>query len=672
MIIQEFYRFSIIEYLRQPLNERGNRMNWIKLIIFFIIIFPFYHLAGSWVNRFCRWEKRNTTLDLISGYLFLTFIQWCIGVPAQFFHVSWNSYFYSLLVVYGGLFLFFWKQREKKSFSWLTFIREHWFLLLLAACFSFWSMSSQLPYFQFNYDDHYYLGAIVQSIGSDALASVNYFNGTPMVQGISRIVNTFEIGYGFWASLLHIDPIFFARAVMVIHNYLVIFLAITAAIRGLFHIKDVYAQYCCLPFALFLLPAGYLDQVGKIRLYDGWQMNTAIWYGGSIVRCCALPLCFMYVKNMLDHFHWRKLIFTGMVFCAFLAQSSIFVTFALAVMVLAWIWCSVCLLRKKERRMRLWGALMIAVLIIGMKLGPKLLEIIMPSLTNYYLNAGANISKMAFAYTQANLPFLILSLFGVFTLRHWKDNDFPFICLVVCSACVLLYNPYFNKFVITIAVGYDFVYYRLITALQLFMLALCGYLFTVLWCRLVKNGRWLSWASVLVIAGLNLFNLGYLDVYAGEDMATLTSGLSVYGYAPDRLFQNAYMAPRIFHDLDTYFSKQPDGRYRLVSPHMIRYEDGALFISPGLAIGNGNIESCMSYENVRCDNIEFGEIDLLEKYCGGRGRYDLAAPILAKYHIDYLITDNVQVRDELAAMGKATVLDSVSLAHDHVYLIQLR
>lgn len=645
-------------------------MNWLKMIICLSFLFLFYYLTGSKFNSFCK-INHSFSNNVISGYFLLTFIQWCIGVPSQFFHVSWNVYFYILMIIYGLLFLALFYKREKKKFAIWIVIKEYWFLFLLTACFSFWSMSSQLPYFQFNYDDHYYLGAIVQSIHSDALASVNYFNGTYMLQGISRIVNTFEIGYGFWATVFDIDPSFFARAVMVIHNYFIIFLCLSTSMKLLFHIRDAHAQYCCLPFAVLLIPAGYLEHVFKLRLYDEWQTNTAIWYGGSVVRMCALPFCFASLKGLIDQFQWKKLIYMIVVFSAFLSLSSIFVSFAIVAVLLSWLYTSAKFLMKGNKKKKIIGAVMILFAVAGMKLGPKVLELLIPSLTDFYNNASGNVTRVMLGFTQANIPFVFLSMISILCFTYWKDKNFPVVSIVVCGTCLFLYQGYFIKFLLTIAVGYDFVIYRLISGLQLFLFVLCGTLFIQLMEQSVKGEYLLAPIEVCSIIVLNLFNLMHLETYTKEKYTALSSGLSVYGFAPDRLMQNEYMTPYIFHDMSEYFSVQEKGKYRVISPHMIQYEDGALFISPGLATASEKIESCMSYESVRCDSIEFGVIELFSNFCTGNVDYESARPYLEQYQINYMITDSDQVKDTLTKIGKEVVVDSVSLANDHVYLIRL-
>lgn len=82
-----------------------------------------------------------------------------------------------------------------------------------------------------NYDDSYYIGKIVNQVGSNALLSENYYNGNlsnVIDGGITRILNTFEISYGFFANLFNIDIPFFCRVAMTIHNYILTFLCYKA------------------------------------------------------------------------------------------------------------------------------------------------------------------------------------------------------------------------------------------------------------------------------------------------------------------------------------------------------------------------------------------------------------------------------------------------------------
>lgn len=85
---------------------------------------------------------------------------------------------------------------------------------MLVIIFTLLSIFNLLSYYRMNYDDSYYIGKIVNQVGSNALLSENYYNGNlsnVIDGGITRILNTFEISYGFFANLFNIDIPFFVE-----------------------------------------------------------------------------------------------------------------------------------------------------------------------------------------------------------------------------------------------------------------------------------------------------------------------------------------------------------------------------------------------------------------------------------------------------------------------------
>lgn len=253
-------------------------MNWILGFFFIAFIVVYYNILGKVVLKYIGFKDLSFSKRLITGFISLKFIQWVIGFPCQFFHVSWNVYFWIMLIVNMSVFvILFLKNKDCMTFDvvhmkmlLLNHTRMYWFIYVITIVFALWSMASQLPYFLMNYDDHYYLGAIIQQTGSAALSTENFFSGAPMDVGLTRLINTFEIDYAFWANLFHIYPVFFARAVMVIHNYLIVFLAFHAFIVSIKKTVSVYTQFIIFPFLILIIPAGYLESMNIVRVYDGW------------------------------------------------------------------------------------------------------------------------------------------------------------------------------------------------------------------------------------------------------------------------------------------------------------------------------------------------------------------------------------------------------------------
>lgn len=70
---------------------------------------------------------------------------------------------------------------------------------------------------------------------------------------------------------------------MVIHNYILVLLVYYALAEVFAGKETALSQYVLLPFVVFIIPFGYLNVESFIHMYDGWQFQTAIFYGGSVV-----------------------------------------------------------------------------------------------------------------------------------------------------------------------------------------------------------------------------------------------------------------------------------------------------------------------------------------------------------------------------------------------------
>lgn len=656
-------------------------MSWIKMLIFLILMFNFYNLLGLFIYDMFNIKINSLSKRLIMGFLTLKAIQWLIGFPSQVFHLSWNIYFYVMLLVYVCLFAYL-IFRYKSLFSKVSlydtvkdFTSNYWFIMLMTVSFSLWSMSSQLPYLLMNYDDHYYLGAMIQQIGSDSLATVNYFNGSSMIIGLSRLINTFEIDYGFWSSLFRFDVIFFARAVMVAHNYLILFLSFHA-FSGCFRLikENRFVQYTVLPFVIFMIPAGYLNMNFEIDLYDGWQLNTAVWYGGSLVRLTSLPVCFMFLKEWIDNNKIKGIFLLPIPYIAYLSMSSIFLPFAIISLAAGILYYLFHIYESHKTRKVLFECLVVVIIgVIGIKIGPKLLELIRPSLTNTYNNLGP-LWQQVNHFTNKNVFFFVLTLITFLFYKNIKRTDLFKTIIIICFVAILFYSGFFSKFFYTICM-YDFVVYRLITGIQMFLLLLCGILIVFILCKYIKLSRvadYTFWClSVFGLLFFHTFNLMHLDDYKDEQYAFLQSGMSIYGYSFNRLIESPNMAPKLYADFQGYFKTLDQNKHRVIAQHLLPYENGGLYLSVSLAMLNNNVESCMSFEDVRCDNIDFGTIGKFDEFSQGLISYDEVKEYLEQYRIEYVIMSNEDMKNQLMMLGKEVVAESVSIIGEKIYLIKL-
>lgn len=648
-------------------------------ILYLVFIFPFYYLVGNMVMEYIKLKKTSMSKVIVTGFLSLKFIQWCIGFPCQFFHLSWNIYFGIMLILNAFLFIYSIRRyRSKLNLKKETIkvcikdnLKTYWFIYLLVGVFSIWSMTSQLPYYLMNYDDHYYLGAMIQQAGSSALSVENFFNGAPMDVSFTRLINTFEIDYSFWAQLFHIYPIFFARCIMVIHNYLIVFLTYHAFFR-IFKIQEKsYVQFMLIPMLILLIPAGFLADLNILRLYDGWQMNTAIWYGGSIVRLTCLPVLIMFAFEITKKITFKKLIFVGVLMCAYISFSSIAFPFIIIGLIIGWMLLAYRVFIFTDKKRILMSIGMLIILFLALKIGPKIFEMIIPGQSEKMVDAITSYRSMMSYYINENYLYMLTSSCILFNLINKKNKEFVITGLCVLTVIFICYSNLFDKFLIIISLKYDFVALRLITGLQMLLLAFLGYYILTFIKYFSKNFVPVSLISLSCVFLVNVFNIYHLDDYKDEKYNYAGTGISIFGYSFSRLVQNKEMAPNIYKDLYTYFSNEDKGRHRIINPKVIHYEDGNLFIYAGMGFSANNVQACITDEHERCDDMDNGIVTKLSDYTLGLYGYDDVKSLLDKYEIEYVLTTSETVKDELVQNGYICEMESVSLYGDMLYLVKL-
>lgn len=633
---------------------------------------------GKFCIAYLNLKENFFSKTLIVGFLAVVFIQWLIGFPCQLFHLSWNIYFWLMLVVNGTVFVvltIYYKnnyvfKRDYIKKKGKTNLKKYWFLYALVVVFSLWSMTSQLPYFIMNYDDHYYLGAIIQQTNSVALSTENFFNGVPMEHNISRLINTFEINYAFWANLFHIYPVFFARAVMVIHNYLLIFMAFHAFFSVFTKIDEKYIQFTLIPFVVLLIPAGLLEQKNIVRVYDGWQMNTAVWYGGSMVRMTCLPVLIMFAYEITEKINFRRIVFICVICVSYLSFSSIALPFIIIGFIIGWLLLSYRVLQKDWKHSTVLSVFMFFLLFISIKFGPKVIEILIPSQQESMINAVAAYRNMRSYYINDNYIYIISSSLILFNAVFKRHKNITVVGIIVLICVFVCYGTYFDKFFVLISMKYDFVALRLITGLQMLLLLYIGfYLFDVI--QMIKN-KSLPFIAVSSITCACLFNFFNMQLYKSSEFNRIGTGMSVFGYSFTRLINNTNMTPSIYKDLYTYFEKETGERYRIINPTVIRYEDGNLFLYAGMGFAANNIEACITDANQKCDDMSNGDMRMLSDYASGVNTYDDIKELLEAYKIEYILTPSEKVVAEMKEKGHPCVMVSKSLNEDILSLIKIR
>lgn len=647
-------------------------MNYIFTIVFLIIYMHFIYYTGNFMIKLFGFQRRSTSEAIIFGYISITAMQWSIGVIAQFFHLSWNLYFYTLLLVYG---LWLWLLYSKGCIikysrqNILIHIKKYWFLYITALFFLYWSVSSQMPYLEMNYDDHYYIGAMMQQSGSEALSTKNFFTGAFDEVPFVRLINTYEINYAFWANLFHISIPFFCRFTMTLFNYILVFMSFHAFFSVITKKNNVYLQFVILPFTILLIPGYFLQVAGLIKMYDDWQFNTAIWYGGSVVRVTSLPVCLLLVNEWVQRPTCKKTSFILIASICYVSLSSVFLTFAISIGLIS----IVMLVYKRMQEYRnvkwIFATIFTIVLICFIiKLGPILLEKIAPVFTE---DLQENLKQYVYFrrfYGYYSKVFIIYVL--TLVLLFYKQRSLPFrrMLFSVLLLCVIVYSGIFDKFFILVSQNVVFVGMRLMTGLQLMLISYVGYLICLLFekfnLKIVSGG--ISFISLLLFT---CFNFNMSDYYV--KLAYPGTGLSSYGYSYDRIFVNDQLVPQIYIDIGKYLKENETSTpHKFVSPYTINYEDGVLHLTAGMVMSSNNIISCMTDRYIGTGGMNWGIANNINSFLKGEIPYENVELQLRNLKIEYLLTDQIQVVNDLKNRGMELKLTSISIKGDKVYLLK--
>lgn len=650
-------------------------MNWIFSGLFLIFIFNVYKLVGDITLEVINIKRKNFAHKVLVGFTIISLLQWVVGFFSQLYHVSWTEYMLFMISGYIVFCLFIVLIAKKNKYSFkknefkeiiFSHIKEFWLIYTVCGIFSFFSMTSQLPYLEMNYDDYYYIGRMIQEIGANQLAMENYYMGSNEVLPFDRIITTYEITYGFWSQIFNISPAFFARATMVIHNYFMAFLSFYF-IGSIFIKNKKYTQYTIFILFILMIPAGYLAGNNIIDMYDGWQFNTAIWYGGSIVRVIGIPLLLMCLFIAKHNIKYGILSFL-MVSIVLVSYSAIAVTtiFLFFITTLVVFFGNI-IFSNKKMGLKLISVVIIVLTILFLVLLNNI-DLFLPidfvnkiqlAVDNFNMNNNPRLEKSMLLY---------ISLFCSIMLLFISDRKQKNIIFIVLLSVLFFYVPFLTYALSVSTTGYFFVISRAFTSIQILLLLFTGIFFV----KLVDSNykKIIPIATISLLAVTIVFQVSHLQEY--KNYVYLGSGISTSGYSLRRLIENPYMIPKVFVDFGKYFSQQQEERYQIVSPHVIQYEGGNLELNLGMIMSSNNVEICNSYRG-DCMYSEPQDKKIINQFLDGDIQlFEEFEYIKNRDGIDYAVTNNLDVLGVLIENNYPIAYESVSLYDEKIYLIDLQ
>lgn len=660
-------------------------MNWLFTFLFFAFIFPFYYFLGDCLLEFTGFKKNNVKRYVL-GFLTSYFISFCVAFPSQFFHISWILYFTLQIFIYlvvavflGYKYKFAIKKAIKEMYNkekLLLIIKENtknnWVIYIFILVFTAFSMASQLSFYQMNYDDSYYIGKIVNQVGANMLSMEDYYNGMLISSNLdlARIVNTYEVSYGFWSYLFHIDIPFFCRVTMIVHNYLFTALLIKE-VASLF-VDRKYSQYAILPFFVLLISQGYLMEGVRgiqIRSYDMWQFQTAMFYGGSVVRVMSIPILIIFSYDLIEKITFKKISIIALISVSFVSFSTIyiqiFILFALIILLVKLIYNFYLSLVNKERN---------KILIYG---GFIIIYILLVVFFKYSINY---ICKDSESYISSMNGYIEFS-------NHYAGYDilmkYGFVCIILCllfakSAqlkmvflfLLLFYGlfrtSYFNEIINLSSFNMFFVSLRTISSLQYMILLSLGILFVYFYLLLIKNRFVINLFSVSLIVFIIFFIQSHYDKI--KSYQYLGSGMIKEGYDFNRLLDiNTDMMPDIYTNIGEYFNELDYGNYTLLGPSEFEYNHIKMY-TQGFIISSNRIELC-TYNG--CDNLTGEEYNKINEFYKNNLSFYEIEDILNEHKIMFILVFNEEHKVILEKQGYTLVYNDKDLYNNQYYLFQI-
>lgn len=662
-------------------------MYWLLSLVFWFFMFNFYYFLGDVLLDFFGYEK-DAGKRVIIGFLFTFFLTFIVVFPSQNLHLSWNIYFIFQCIVFGAILVFLIlseKKVIKDTYQNLNhnftkrlrqFLRENWVLCIFVFLFLVFSISNQVSFYHMNYDDGYYIGKMVNSIGSTALDNENYYNGALLNSlhfDLARGINTYEISYAFFSKVFLIRPPFFCRVTMQLHNY--VFFCIIYKELAKLMLKNEYAQYALLPFFLFLIAHGFLMYGTTnihIRSFDLWQFQTAIFYGGSVVRTFSFPVLMIFSWPILQKFQWKQFLCMLLFFLSFLSFSSIaipniilFVVFIIAIKCFD---SSYQFYKQKNKSKFIISCFLFALFILFVLATKKLDHLPLGDMVDKYAGCVQNFNAYYHEYYLNDVCWLYGFVPIILAFEYGKDCYQRYVPTFIFLFYLFFKTLYFKELAMYSAFNIFFVVLRTVSSLQYLLVFIFGVCIVQRIILLNKRKVWVNILSAFTIVS----TLTYIQVNRAQ-MNTydfLGSGMSRDGYYFKRVLDvNTTMTPRITNEIGAYFNALPYGNYRLYTPDLFPY-DGTMMPDASFNIVSNRIQI---HSRSGFGTMKENDVKKLNDFCikSKHRSINEILPILEKYKTDYILVFTDQARNQLENEHQQLVLKSKE-TNNKYYLFKLR
>jgi hypothetical protein len=289
-----------------------------------------YLFGGAIVDK-----EESIPYKFLAGYCGYSFLVACGGIPVQVLNLSWSVfYIYMIFILVVTTSFVVWKyinypelyQQEK----FLVFIREHWLIIMCSGILLIFSFAYVSILWSNNLtDDGFYLSKIASYPYSSQPFRSNPSTGLSQVMNGANayIINVGELEASFYVYITRMSASVYARFFMSGFNYLLFTSCIYALAFKIFTILKMESyreiiQYTVSIVIFFGFSSTYLMQHSILILQDSWQLNTAMYYGSSIVR--TMGILFLIVPFLeRKELYLKDVLMAGIISVVLLSKSTI-------------------------------------------------------------------------------------------------------------------------------------------------------------------------------------------------------------------------------------------------------------------------------------------------------------------------------------------------------------
>lgn len=663
-------------------------MNYIKTFIFLICILAFNYIVGTACLKVFKKEKSNFTLKIVAGFITLFLLGFCVGLPAQVLAASWTIYFIAFCIVMGIVLILsilfvkhdlinVLKRVKKKP---LYFIKHHllqyWFIYLLVFFFSAFSILNTQPYLWCNYHDDYYIAKVVNLQGAPHLLDEQYLLGLKIVRSsfftyISaqgyRFLNTYEVTYAALGSIFGIDLAFFCRFSICIYMYLIVFL--TYKLLAEKFIKNIYtSQYALLVFSLLLIPAGYASGLKlSIRMFENWRFQTAIYYGGSIVRVLGLPLFILSFSELINKINIKSIFSFLCCFILLLSfqTSALSYLFFIAPILLFLLILKGVNIKVIGRKKNILFIIIVTLFLLLITLSDQILSCFPIDMSRC--------NDLIKSYTPYYNDIFICDIFALFGfipvamslyLDRKKDQLFYIDLFILCAYLVFR----FNKSNYYIAMVSQYLFYsalRIMTSVLLLIIFSTG-VFVV---NILSKVKQRISQIIIPIVSLAMVLCTVTNVYANRGKVIKytkeAQSATPQGYSLKILTDNDKMLPDMIANVGNYFNKLPYGNYRLLSEGQIPYKN-TYIDNESFLLASNRIE--LFFNGTKGEEESNSNYRIVLKFLKGEADYSTAVQIIRQSGIKYIFTTREKCKNELVANNNKILYND---KENHAWLIAI-